>query len=378
MPPRGWRAGTTPATRGRRRTWSWIAWRRSPGWRRRPRWSCIPGRPAPMHRDQPTYALIDIDPGAEHHLGGGAGAGAAVSHRAGAPGAHRPAEGDRQAGDPGLDPRPRRLHLRRDARAGWSSCRAPSAALVPDLVSWEWTKRDRKGRARLDFTQNAVNKTLVAPYSVRPAPGAPGIGADPLGGARGRGAAAGPLDRRHRAARGWQRGGRPVRRRPRAGAGAATALEPTRISDGTCGSTAPCIRQGPGGASVSVMRRQALEGPAAAGACVAHVCFSRFVPPVLDRRRMSPHRLRSGGRRAITHRYRAVGRGGVLSVVRSSQVMLASRCTLRPCHERRRSRARRSRTPPSRGRSAAGSGRRAIAPGSPSSSSPASGTPRPT
>jgi len=44
--------------------------------------------------------------------------------------------------------------------------------LVPDLVSWEWAKRDRKGRARLDFTQNAVNKTLVAPYSVRPAPGA--------------------------------------------------------------------------------------------------------------------------------------------------------------------------------------------------------------
>ncbi|HEY7525784.1 MAG TPA: DNA ligase D [Candidatus Limnocylindria bacterium] len=45
--------------------------------------------------------------------------------------------------------------------------------LVPDIVSWEWAKRDRKGRARLDFTQNAVNKTLVAPYSARPAPGAP-------------------------------------------------------------------------------------------------------------------------------------------------------------------------------------------------------------
>jgi bifunctional non-homologous end joining protein LigD len=45
--------------------------------------------------------------------------------------------------------------------------------LVPEMVSWEWTKRDRKGRARLDFTQNAVNKTLVAPYSVRPAAGAP-------------------------------------------------------------------------------------------------------------------------------------------------------------------------------------------------------------
>jgi bifunctional non-homologous end joining protein LigD len=44
---------------------------------------------------------------------------------------------------------------------------------VPDLVSWEWTKRDRKGLARLDYTQNAVNKTLVAPFSPRPSPGAP-------------------------------------------------------------------------------------------------------------------------------------------------------------------------------------------------------------
>ena len=44
---------------------------------------------------------------------------------------------------------------------------------VPDLVSWEWTKRDRKGLARLDYTQNAINKTLVAPFSTRPSPGAP-------------------------------------------------------------------------------------------------------------------------------------------------------------------------------------------------------------
>jgi bifunctional non-homologous end joining protein LigD len=45
--------------------------------------------------------------------------------------------------------------------------------MLPELVSWEWTKRDRRGLARLDYTQNAVNKTLVAPYSARPAPGAP-------------------------------------------------------------------------------------------------------------------------------------------------------------------------------------------------------------
>jgi bifunctional non-homologous end joining protein LigD len=44
---------------------------------------------------------------------------------------------------------------------------------VPDLVSWEWAKGARKGRARLDYTQNASIKTLVAPYAVRPAPGAP-------------------------------------------------------------------------------------------------------------------------------------------------------------------------------------------------------------
>jgi bifunctional non-homologous end joining protein LigD len=46
-------------------------------------------------------------------------------------------------------------------------------AMVPDLVSWEWAKAGRKGRARLDYTQNASIKTLVAPYAVRPAPGAP-------------------------------------------------------------------------------------------------------------------------------------------------------------------------------------------------------------
>jgi bifunctional non-homologous end joining protein LigD len=45
--------------------------------------------------------------------------------------------------------------------------------VVPDLVSWAWAKRERGGRARLDFTQNAVNKTLVAPFSARPAAGAP-------------------------------------------------------------------------------------------------------------------------------------------------------------------------------------------------------------
>jgi bifunctional non-homologous end joining protein LigD len=46
-------------------------------------------------------------------------------------------------------------------------------AVVPDLVSWKWQVDERGGLARLDYTQNAVNKTLVAPYSPRAAPGAP-------------------------------------------------------------------------------------------------------------------------------------------------------------------------------------------------------------
>ena len=46
-------------------------------------------------------------------------------------------------------------------------------AVVPEPVSWKWDVRERGGLARLDYTQNASNKTLVAPYSPRAAPDAP-------------------------------------------------------------------------------------------------------------------------------------------------------------------------------------------------------------
>ena len=46
-------------------------------------------------------------------------------------------------------------------------------AAVPELVSWAWSVRERGGLARLDYTQNVINKTLVAPYSPRAAAGAP-------------------------------------------------------------------------------------------------------------------------------------------------------------------------------------------------------------
>jgi bifunctional non-homologous end joining protein LigD len=60
-----------------------------------------------------------------------------------------------------------------DTRAWVESLSRTIGALVPEMVSWAWQKNERRGLARLDYTQNAINKTLVAPYSARPAPGAP-------------------------------------------------------------------------------------------------------------------------------------------------------------------------------------------------------------
>jgi bifunctional non-homologous end joining protein LigD len=122
--------------------------------------------------DRPTYALIDIDPGPEttweelltlarlyraalQHLGvrahpkvtGKRGIQVWIGIRRG----------------PSFD----------DTRDWVEGLSRAVGSTVPDLVSWEWAKRARKGKARLDFTQNAINKTLVAPYSPRPAPGAP-------------------------------------------------------------------------------------------------------------------------------------------------------------------------------------------------------------
>jgi bifunctional non-homologous end joining protein LigD len=121
---------------------------------------------------QPTYALIDIDPGekttwdelltlarlhrtALEHLG--VRGYPKTSSRRGlqvwipiAPG-------------PSFD----------DTRAWVEELSRTVAKVVGDVVSASWEKKARGGRARLDYTQNAINKTLVAPYSVRASEGAP-------------------------------------------------------------------------------------------------------------------------------------------------------------------------------------------------------------
>ena len=60
-----------------------------------------------------------------------------------------------------------------DTRAWVEQLSRVVGAVVPELVSWKWEVRERGGQARLDYTQNAINKTLVAPYSPRAAAGAP-------------------------------------------------------------------------------------------------------------------------------------------------------------------------------------------------------------
>jgi bifunctional non-homologous end joining protein LigD len=45
--------------------------------------------------------------------------------------------------------------------------------VMPDLITWQWSVAQRAGKIRIDYTQNIINKTLAAPYSLRPAPTAP-------------------------------------------------------------------------------------------------------------------------------------------------------------------------------------------------------------
>ena len=81
---------------------------------------------------------------------------------------------DRQARHPDLDPdRPAPYDF--SDTSAWVEKRQPGRRRRPSRTSSPGSgrRRRRKGRARLDYTQNASIKTLVAPYSVRPAAGAP-------------------------------------------------------------------------------------------------------------------------------------------------------------------------------------------------------------
>jgi bifunctional non-homologous end joining protein LigD len=120
----------------------------------------------------PTYALIDIDPGAAttwddilvlarlhrtalQHLG--VRAQPKVTGRRGIQ-IWIPVRGDLTY---------------QDTRTWVEQLSKEIGSVVPDLISWKWDVSERHGLARLDYTQNVSNKTLVAPYSPRAASGAP-------------------------------------------------------------------------------------------------------------------------------------------------------------------------------------------------------------
>jgi bifunctional non-homologous end joining protein LigD len=121
--------------------------------------------------DRPTYALIDLDPGettswedllvlarlhrtAFEHLG--------ITARPKLSGLRGIQIWVPAGGDVDFDQTRRWVEDLSKAVGG----------VVPEMVSWRWQKASRSGRARLDYTQNAVNRTLVAPYSPRPVAGA--------------------------------------------------------------------------------------------------------------------------------------------------------------------------------------------------------------
>jgi bifunctional non-homologous end joining protein LigD len=120
----------------------------------------------------PTYALIDIDPGSATSW-----ADVLILARL-----HRTA-----LGHLGVQAQPKVTGRRgiqiwipvragltyQDTRVWVEQLSKEIGAVVPELVSWKWDVSERKGLARLDYTQNVSNKTLVAPYSPRAEPGAP-------------------------------------------------------------------------------------------------------------------------------------------------------------------------------------------------------------
>jgi bifunctional non-homologous end joining protein LigD len=133
-------------------------------------WHPWTSRTGAMH--EPTYALVDLDPGeatswedllllARLHRD-------ALAHL-GLRG--RPKVTGRRGIQIWIPIRPG--YTFDETRAWVETLSRTVGKVVPELVSWKWEKKARGGRARLDYTQNAINKTLVAPYSPRPSAGAP-------------------------------------------------------------------------------------------------------------------------------------------------------------------------------------------------------------
>ena len=152
----------------------------SRGWPTSAPSSCTRGRRLPEVR-RPDLGADRHRPGDEDDVGRGARAGPAAPHRAGAPRRRGLPKVTGQRGIQIWVPVAPGLHLRRHARLGGEGVAGGRRAPCPSWSAGSGARTERGGRARLDYTQNAVNKTLVAPYSARPRAGGAGVGADRRG-----------------------------------------------------------------------------------------------------------------------------------------------------------------------------------------------------
>ena len=162
---RGPRRQRPPDRRSRRRRCAGSATRRPS--------RSTPGPGACPNPWRPTFALIDIDPGEKTTWDE-----TLVLARL-----YRTALGHlgvrgypKTTGKRGIQvwiPIEPRYDVPRDQRAGSRRSRGPSGRPCRTSSRGSGRRTARKGKARLDYTQNASIKTLVAPYAVRPAPGAP-------------------------------------------------------------------------------------------------------------------------------------------------------------------------------------------------------------
>ena len=124
------------------------------------------------HLERPDWLVLDLDPkGAPvHRRGGGRPRPPAHPRRARAAelredlGRHRPAH-------PGAARRP--LHLRARRRTFARLLATLGVEAAPEIATIARPLRARGGKVYIDFGQNGHGHTIVAPYSVRPLPGAP-------------------------------------------------------------------------------------------------------------------------------------------------------------------------------------------------------------
>ena len=122
--------------------------------------------------DRPDWAVVDLDPADDTPWPRLARAAQVVHRRLEAAGLRAFAKLSGQSGLHILVPLAR-VHDYAAVRAFFERLARRLCADQPDLLTVDYQTAQRGGRILIDYAQNSYGKTTVAPYSVRPRPGAP-------------------------------------------------------------------------------------------------------------------------------------------------------------------------------------------------------------